>query len=393
MERVVRAWRRRAFPCVVLGVLAIPLLAHVLLPQAAQSDNRLLAPSPGVPQNLSALVNWPHAADAYLKDHFGFRAQLIDLYNAVNWRILGVSADPRVVVGRNGRIFLSDRNTLNPFVLANCGAWWPEEARSKFAAEAAAAIRRLEVDFPQFSVFLVPTSDLLYPTDLPEWVQRACAGKTPLAEDWLSRLPPDVRGLVAYPIETAKDLPLPPDAPLVPKLNFHWRGRGVSLLMEAYADEHFHLDRQVTPTWKLVTRPSDLGRFLPGAGLYTEAEDAVWPPGITFCEQDDCLHAQPLGGLTLPRETLRITRACAGQRLLVLSDSFGWAAAAGLFEYFCDVLMINMNDFQLLSETDRRALWTRLTENWRDAHVLAVVDVGNITLFARLVKSIPQLSD
>ena len=153
MERVVRTWRRRAFPCVVLGILAIPLLAHVFLPQAAQSDNRRLAPTPGVPRNVSALMNWPHAVDAYLKDHFGFRAQLIDLYNAVNWRILGTSTDPRVIVGRNGRIFLSDRKVLNPFVLANCGAWWPEEARATFAADAAAAIRRLEVYFPQFSVF------------------------------------------------------------------------------------------------------------------------------------------------------------------------------------------------------------------------------------------------
>ena len=61
----------------------------------------------------------------------------------------------------------------------------------------------------------------------------------------------------------------------------------------------------------------------------------------------------------------------------------------GLIEYFCDVLMINMNDFQALSEADRRALWARLKENWRDAHVLAVANVGNITLFARFVKSIP----
>jgi hypothetical protein len=74
---------------------------------------------------------------------------------------------------------------------------------------------------------------------------------------------------------------------------------------------------------------------------------------------------------------------------LLFSDSFGWGAASGLIEYFCDVLMINMNDFQALSEADRRALWARLKENWREAHVLAVANVGNITLFARFVKSIP----
>ena len=393
MERVVRVWRRRAFPCLVLGILALPLLAHVFLPQAAQSDNRVLARSPGLPRNISAFVNWPQAADAYLKDHFGLRAQLIRVYNAFNWRVLGISTDPHVVVGRNGRLFLSDVHLGNPFLLGDCGAWWPDKDRSAFAGEAAVAIRRLQSDFPQFRVFIVPTSDVLYPAELPEWVQRACAGKTPLVEDWMSRLPPDVRGLIAYPIETAKHLPLPPDATLIPEHNFHWKGRGVSLLMEAYANDQFHLDRQIVPTWKWVTRPADFGRFLPGSELSTTAEEAVWAPGVTFCEQENCLHAQPLSDLTLPRETLRVTRGCTGPRLLMLSDSFGWAAAAGLIEYFCDELMINMNDFQLLSETDRRALWTRLKENWRDAHVLAVVNVGNTTLFARFVKSIPQGSD
>ena len=190
MERVVRVWRRRAFPCLVLGILAIPLLAHVFLPQAAQSDNRVLARSPGVPRNISAFVNWPQAADAYLKDHFGFRAQLIRVYNAFNWRVLGISTDPHVVVGRNGRLFLSDVHIGNPVLLGDCGAWWPDKDKSAFAGEAAVAMRRLQSDFPQFRVFIVPTSDVLYPAELPEWVQRACAGKTPLVEDWMSRLPP-----------------------------------------------------------------------------------------------------------------------------------------------------------------------------------------------------------
>src|SRR6478752_2310529 len=105
MERFVRALYRRAFPCIVLGILAMPLLAHVFLSQAAQSDNRSLAPSPRLPGTRLELMSWPRKADAYLKDHFGFRAQLIGAYNAFNWRVLGISTDPRVIVGRNGRLF------------------------------------------------------------------------------------------------------------------------------------------------------------------------------------------------------------------------------------------------------------------------------------------------
>jgi hypothetical protein len=387
MERLVRVLQRRAFPCIVLGILAIPLLAHVFLPQAAQSDNRSLAPSPGVPGSRIAFMNWPHTADAYLKDHFGLRAQLIGAYNAFNWRVLGISTDPRVIVGRNGRLFFSENETRNFVLLSDCGAWWPEQARSRFAAEATAAIHRLQSDFPHLKVLVVPTSDLVYPTELPEGFQRACAGKTPLVKDWLARLPADVRDVIAYPIDAATHLP--PYASLIPGHNFHWAGRGVSLFMEAYAEDQFHLNRQTAPAWKLVVEPADLERFLPGAGLSNEVQVPVWPPSVRFCGEDDCLRAQPLGGLTLPRETLRLVRDCAGPRLLLFSDSFGWGAASGLIEYFCEVFMINMNDFQLLSETDRRALWSRLKENWGDGYVLAVANVGNITLFARFAKSIP----
>ena len=360
-----------------------------------------MEPPPGVPRSVRALFKWPGEADAYLKDHFGLRKQLIDTYNGFNWRVLGISTDPRVVVGRNDRLFLAGldwlptlasaagkNDTRNLFLLGNCGAWWPENYRAMFAGKAATALRRLHSDFPRLAVMLVPTSDLLYPTELPERFQQACLGKTPLVEDWLERLPPDVRKLVAYPIDTAKNLP--PDVPLIPKHSFHWIGRGVSLFMEAYADDKFHLDHQSDPTWTPVTQPADLERFLPGAGLVNTFQVAEWPSGVASCTEDNCLHTPPLGDLTLPRETVHVARRCARPRLLLFSDSFGWGALTGLVEYFCDVLMINMNNFRELNETDRRALWNRLTENWRDARVLVVLNAGNITLFASFAKSIPQ---
>lgn len=273
--RFLREFRRRGLPCFVLALLATPLLAHIFLPSGSQSDNRNFAPLPTLPRSVSALVKWPREVDDYLKDHFGFRAQLIAARNAFNWRMLGESADPHVIVGRGGRLFLSDGDIRNLVVLGNCGAWWSENQRALFAAEATTALRRLRTDFPHLQVLIVPTSDLLYSPDLPKQFQQACAGKIPLVEDWLGRLPRDIRDFVAYPIETAKQMP--PFAPLVPEHNFHWAGQGVSLFMEVYAEDTFHLNRQISPTWSPAILPADLERFLPELGFPIQSRS---PPGL-----------------------------------------------------------------------------------------------------------------
>ena len=383
------ACSRAIFLCAVAAIIATPLLGHALFAPSIQSDNRALASLPSVPRSLPAIIEWPRRVDAYLRDNFGFRAQLVSAYVTLNWSVLGTSSEPSVVVGRNGRLFLSEGDVPNRVLLRNCGAWWAEDYRDQWTVEADSALRRLSADFPRLSVLVVPTSSVLYSAELPSWIERACAGKTPLVEDLMARLPADTRRLIAYPISAAKRLP--PGAPLIPKHNFHWNGQGVDLFMGAYVDNRFGLKRQIAPNWEVASVPSDLARFLPGVGLSNSIVAAVWnPETVAICSEDHCLHRAPLDGLTLPRETLRVARRGDGEPLLLLSDSFGAAAASSLIEYFRDVVMINMNNFQSLDEEDRRALWRRLRDNWRDAHVLALVQDGNVSLLSRFAKSLVE---
>lgn len=186
-----RSLIRAVFLCVVAVTIAAPLLGDAFFTQSAQSDNRVLSAAPNPPRTWSALDEWPRHVDAYLRDHFGFRAQFARAYATLSWGLFGTSPEPSVVVGRNGRLFLSDGEVRNRVLLGNCGAWWPDEFLAQWAADTDAALRRLNADFPRLSVLVVPTSTVLYSEDLPSWMEHACAGKTPLVEALAARLPPD----------------------------------------------------------------------------------------------------------------------------------------------------------------------------------------------------------
>ena len=86
---------------------------------------------------------------------------------------------------------------------------------------------------------------------------------------------------------------------------------------------------------------------------------------------------------------MRVSRPGPGGKLLLLSDSFGAAAAAGLIEYFADIIMINMNNYQVMELDQRRALLERLKSKWGDAEVLVLVEDGNISLLSRFAQSLP----
>jgi hypothetical protein len=367
--------------------LATPLFG-ALFSQSVQSDNRTLSALPNAPKTWSALAEWPQQADAYLRDHFGFRSQLVRAYATVSWRLFGTSPQPSVVVGRNGRLFLSDGEVRSRVLLGNCGAWWPDEYVARWTAETDVALRRLNAEFARLSVLIVPTSAVLYSEDLPSWMERACAGKTPLARALAARLPEDVRRLIAYPIEAAKRLP--PASPLIPKHNFHWTGQGVDLFMNAYVESNFGLKRQIAPSWEPTTAKADLARFFPGLEISNTILSANWnSEKLEICDEGNCLHHTPLQDLILPRETMRVSRRGDSESILLLSDSFGRAAGFSLIEYFRDVVMINMNNFQTLDEANRQALWRRLKENWGGSNVLVLIEDGNVGLISRFAKSLP----
>ena len=119
------------------------------------------------------------------------------------------------------------------------------------------------------------------------------------------------------------------------------------------------------PIWRPASKPSDIARFFPGVSLSNQINIADWTAaGVVFCQELSCLRASSFEDIVFPRESMRVSRSGPGGKLLLLSDSFGAAAAAGLIEYFADIIMINMNNYQLLELDQRRALLEYLKSKW-----------------------------
>lgn len=377
----------RVFLLAVAAMLLAPLLAHLLGGPAAQTDNRRLAPAPAVPRTAEALVDWPRQTEAYLDDHFGLRRRLVDLATGLRWDVLRSSPVAAVVRGRNGRIFLSEGDVPLREVLSDCGAWWAEPQVAQYARELEQGLARLQDLLPGASVLVVPTSPVLYPQDLPGWIARACAGRVPLAEDLLRRLPGELRGRIAYPRDIAATLP--PAAPLVPPHNFHWIGAGVHAFLGRFAERDLHLTRLATPAWTEKVEEADLALYVPGVGLSNRVRLADWAgAGVRRCAEAACTDRPPLDGIALPSEAMRLERPGAGGRLLLIGDSFLAGAADALIGYASDIITLNLNNLPRLSREEQRLLWERVTVAWQPDRVLMVVNDGNVTAIARYAEAI-----
>jgi hypothetical protein len=379
-----------AFLAGAAALLVAPLIAGALGPSTAQSDNRALATWPDVPTTIPALVAWPRKLDSYANDHFGLRAQMVRADGYIRWTWLNSSPVASVVIGRHGRIFFSEGDVPFRVLLSNCGAWWPDDFLADMATKVEDSLQTLRRHLPAITILIVPTSAVLYPDDLPRWIERACAGRTPLADGIVRHLPAALREGITYPRDAAAALPS--STPLIPKLNFHWAGEGPRLFMQHFAETRLGLKKIVSPSPVEKLEPSDLSIFVPGVRLYNRILVPNWPAEIRYCGRPACLDASPLDGIALPFETFRMQRPGAGGRLLILSDSFGAGAASALIEYYSDIIDINLNNFPRLTRDEQRVLWNRLTAAWQPDHVLMVLQDGNAGALPRLADPVSRVA-
>jgi alginate O-acetyltransferase complex protein AlgJ len=138
----------------------------------APAENRALAPPPGRPRSWAQLRAFPGAASRYFEDHFGLRARLVRWQALLRLRVLGVSASPDVIVGREGWMFYAgdgaaeDIASAVPFTRAELEAWRTtlEHTQNWMAAHGIAYV-----------FVLAPDKHEVYPELLPPSVRRVGA--------------------------------------------------------------------------------------------------------------------------------------------------------------------------------------------------------------------------
>jgi hypothetical protein len=376
---------RLGFLLAVAAILLTPLLVQLVGGSASQSENRRLAGPPSFPR-AETLAQWPRQVDAYLDDHFGLRPQMVGIAARLRWNLLQSSPNPVIVRGR-GRTYFSEDEVPFQTLLSTCGALWAEPQLAQFSRDLTKGLERLRDLLPAARVLVVPTAAVLYPEQLPRWMGRVCAGRIPLAEELLNRLPGGLRQGIAYPRDLTATLP---DAtPLVPLNNFHWQGAGIHAFLGQFAERELHLTRHASPIWADQVMESDLAVYVPGVKLSNRVRIADWTEaGVRGCTEAACTGTAPLEGVALPSEMLRLQRPGSGGRMLVVGDSFVAGAADALIGFASDVITLNLNNLPHLPPDEQRLLWERITAVWRPDRVLMVVNDGNLTALARFVEAI-----
>ncbi len=373
---------RRSLQAGFLGLLVlVPLLAWGLAWRGVEEPGR--APLPALPRDLAQLRAWPRAAEAALNDRFGLRTPLLHLRDQALFGLFGAFASPLIRSGPDGRLFLAGGETA-ALIRFTCGRGLSPGTLPELAAGVGALLRDLEARAPRAGLLLVPGAPVLYPAELPRALRRDCAAGEAFGHQLLARVSPEWRGRILFPQAAlaAPDLV----GPAIPHRFLHWDGVGAGRAVTAWAEEALGLPprREMPVAWHW--RPSDLTMLFPGLRLGSLVlEPRPEMPGMEACLGHPCFpEIAEIARVLVDVRRYRATAPEAG-RLLVLSDSFGAAAAPWLARHYGEVWQFTLNHLDQLTPGQRRRLAQALLEEYRPDQVLVLM------LDASLVLTLPRL--
>lgn len=127
-RRRVRGWPSLWAALFLLGI-CLPLVEQVaeLDPAPPVNENRHLAERPRLPPAWAEIDDFPSRFEAYYRDRFGLRNRLLRWHRWLHLRLLGVSPVDKVMIGRDGWLFLAEKalryQRSRPFKAVDLAAW------------------------------------------------------------------------------------------------------------------------------------------------------------------------------------------------------------------------------------------------------------------------------
>ena len=268
---------RRFFGVLAFGLLATPLIVGIIKPDNPDlilKEGRRLAPAPNPPATLEGWRAMPGEIDAYLKDRFGLRQKMIRLHKDLT-RPLVPEGDPKVLVGRTGRMFLK----LDAMVLQSAGLLVRDKSVSDTADLLAAMRDSLARDGVKFLVAIPPNSATVYPDELPIWARSN--GRTTEYDLLLEDL--TAHGVKTVDLRPAMSAARPSGGAYYLH-DTHWTPRGALAGFNAIVEANSH------PDWRVDAR-SALGPM-----TRKEGGDLAWLLGV---QNDVVEKSEPLA---LPKD-------------------------------------------------------------------------------------------
>jgi len=362
--------------CVFFALLALPFGVEVtgLDANTSAAENRVPAPAPVWPNGWMDLLALPRRTDAWLRDHFGFRATLVRVNAELRYALFQDASTGQVLFGKGNRLFLSGRDESHPYSIIAylCGIHVSAATVDAAAVGIRTLLRAADPDAPASLFVVVPSAPILYAEDLPDWLSRQC-GRPTTIERIVQQVDADpaLAARVIYPIDTL--VAAKQTGRVIPLYNFHWSGWGASVTAAMLAENVLGLHRFINIPVAEQMAASDLSNMVPGLIL----NDVVIVPdyaaaNLVYCyARPECLPELGAPIATVIGDYSRTLSPRAGsRRLLLLTDSYGAFVAPWFAAWFGEVRHISTNAIGRLSAADRAGLREFLFRRYRPDNVI-----------------------
>jgi hypothetical protein len=388
-RHAVRRVRANAARIVILGFLALPLLATLFWPSGESGEQRVLAPAPGIPANLDQVLAWPAKADAWSSDHFGWREQMVALYARARHDLFKRFPTNQMMAGRGDRIFLAAHNNRGigaPYTaLIACG--WQFDDGPRIIRELNAFDTTLARQGISARLLIAPSGPVVYSDEMMPWLSERChPDAVPLRTVLASpELTPQARARIYFPLSEV--WAMRDRVTFFPKTFFHWGASGAGAV--AALTEHHFWERgedagKPIPLVAAV-RPSDVQFLFPGIRHDSLADEPDFAgTTITPCFGASCFpDLRPLMDKLAVVGHYRNSAPGLGPRLVLLSDSFGYAGAPMFARYHREVVYVSTNSLAALDPEELAQLRSLLFTPGSDDEVLFLYHDATV-LFGRV---------
>lgn len=341
----------------LLAVLLWPMAATLYTDAGANTENRYLAPPPPLPLSWQQFLATPAKVDAWINDHFGMRADLVEFNNRLRFRLFREFPTIQMAAGRNGRVFMAAHTTTSPLYLAMtavCGG-----GNATASPGTVEYFNALFGDFERAGLhprlMIVPSAPAVHSADVPKWLARRCAGEDTAVAKVLNdqALQQQAREHIFYPLKEARVLAGNED--MYPKTWFHWAGPALGEMAKLSVQHFWGLPAELpaplptTSKWSL----SDVNYLFPGVELTSLiVQPDFGAAGIQACYGPACYPEFQGYKAGLPDVSRFSNPAAPARRLLILSDSFGSKISGWYARHYRTVEQVATNGIDQMSDAD-----------------------------------------
>ncbi len=388
MPRMSTWFSQNGAKCAAIALLAMPTVLPLFIGGQQANENRRLAPPPDFPEDWAQFLALPAKTDAWVKDHFGFRKELVEANNALRFAALREFPSVQTSAGENGRLFVTAHaSTAPPYsaVVEICDV--NQQALKEFGTY-------LNILFEGFNalgyspkLMIVPSAPTVQSADLPHWLRGRCnSDKTPMATLLQSSfISQDVKTATYYPLVEMRSRARAND--LFPKTWFHWNGSGIEAVVQGSMQRLFPAVKSDAP--RLIThsstQQSDVQQMFPGLALTSTVTEPDYAAShIKSCYGATCF-PEFKGFEDLLYDASRFYNPAApDRRLLILSDSFGRFAAGWYTRHYRTVEHVAVNNVRELKREQVKTLSDAILREPAKTDLLFLFHDGALTGTLRL---------